>query len=182
MEPSPPATERVLGVDPGTIRLGYGLLEGRSARISHLRSGVIAAPATWGAARRLGAIAQELEAVIAAEQPKAIALEASFFGKNAQSLIRLGEARGMVLALAGRHGLEVFDYPPASVKKSVTGHGSASKEQIARVLAALLPDLGKAPEGDRLDRTDAIAVAWCHLHHHLRADLAARIAAATKRR
>lgn len=157
------ATIRVLGVDPGTLRLGFGLLSAEGSALRVITSGVASAPASWAAARRLGHLARAVEQVIDAERPDCLALEASFYGENAHSLIRLGEARGMVLALAGARGLEVHDYPPATVKKSVTGHGGASKEQVARVLAALMPDLGRLRDGDRLDQTDAIAVAWCHL-------------------
>lgn len=171
---------RTLGVDPGTLRMGFGVLDARGGAIALVTSGVVETPPTWRPARRLGELAARLEQLIESTRPGAIALEASFFGKNLQSLIRLGEARGMVLALAGRAGLEVHDYPPATVKKSVTGHGASSKEQIARVLAALLPELGRTEEVQRLDQTDAIAVAWCHLHHLKRAALEERIAASIR--
>jgi crossover junction endodeoxyribonuclease RuvC len=176
------AVVRVLGVDPGTLRMGFGVLDARGSAATLVTSGVLDAPATWKPARRLGELSARLEEVITRTRPAAIALEASFFGKNPHSLIRLGEARGMVLALAGRAGLEVHDYPPATVKKSVTGHGSASKEQIARVLAALLPELGRADAIEWLDQTDALAVAWCHVHHCKRAALEARIAESLRRR
>jgi crossover junction endodeoxyribonuclease RuvC len=183
---SPVRVVRTLGVDPGTLRMGFGVLDARGSAITLVTSGVVETPPSWPPARRLGELAARLEEVIATTRPDAVALEASFFGKNLQSLIRLGEARGMVLALAGRAGLEVHDYSPATVKKSVTGSGAASKEQLARVLAALLPELRRdgAPDGTilRLDQTDALAVAWCHLHHQKRAALEARIAASTPRR
>jgi crossover junction endodeoxyribonuclease RuvC len=182
MKTSSAPAVRTLGVDPGTLRMGYGVLDARGGVATLVTSGVIDAPATWKPARRLGELSARLEEVITKTRPDAIALEASFFGKNPHSLIRLGEARGMVLALAGRVGLEVHDYPPATVKKSVTGHGSASKEQLARVLAALLPQLGRADAIEWLDQTDALAVAWCHVHQSRRAALEERISAAAKRR
>jgi crossover junction endodeoxyribonuclease RuvC len=182
MKTSSAPAVRILGVDPGTLRMGYGVLDARGSAATLVASGVVEAPATWKPARRLGELSARLEEVIATTRPAAIALEASFFGKNAHSLIRLGEARGMVLALAGRAGLEVHDYPPATVKKSVTGHGAASKEQLARVLAALLPELGRADAIEWLDQTDALAVAWCHLHQSRRGELEERIAAASRRR
>jgi crossover junction endodeoxyribonuclease RuvC len=174
--------QRILGVDPGTLRMGFGVLDARAAAITLVTSGVVETPPSWPPARRLGELAARLEEVIESTRPDAIALEASFFGKNLQSLIRLGEARGMVLALAGRRGLEVHDYPPATVKKSVTGHGSASKEQLARVLAALLPELQRDGAIARLDQTDALAVAWCHLHQMKRSALAQRIAESLRAR
>jgi crossover junction endodeoxyribonuclease RuvC len=182
MKPTPDATARILGVDPGTLRLGFGVLDARGTSIVHVESGVLSVPESWPAARRLADLSRRLEEIVGRVKPAAVALEASFFGKNPRSLIRMGEARGMVLALAGRAGLDVHDYPPATVKKSVTGNGGASKEQIARVLAALLPELGRADAIERLDRTDALAVAWCHLHHRKKAELVARIAAATRTR
>jgi crossover junction endodeoxyribonuclease RuvC len=171
---------RILGIDPGTLRMGFGVLDLRGGAMTLVTSGVVETPPTWRPARRLGHLAARLEQLIETTRPGAIALEASFFGKNLQSLIRLGEARGMVLALAGRAGLEVHDYPPATVKKSVAGHGAASKEQLARVLAALLPELGRAAAIEQLDQTDALAVAWCHLHHLKRAALEERIAASVR--
>ncbi len=182
MEPRPASAFRILGVDPGTLRLGYGVLDARGSTAEHVESGVLAVPASWDAARRLGELARRLEEVIARAKPAAIAMEASFFGANARSLIRLGEARGMVLALAGRAGLEVRDYPPATVKLAVTGRGAASKEQVARVLAALLPGIPRDASESPLDRTDALAVAWCHLHQRRREEVEARIAQAARRR
>jgi crossover junction endodeoxyribonuclease RuvC len=155
-------TLRILGVDPGSLRLGFGLLEASGSTKRLAASGVLDAPAAWAAARRLARLARELEQRIVELKPDCLALEDSFFGKNARSLLRLGEARGMVLALAGGRGLEVHDYPPAVVKKSVTGNGNATKEQVARVLAVLLPELRSAGPIARLDQTDAVAVAWCH--------------------
>ena len=155
---------RILGIDPGTLRTGFGVLDVSGRRIVLHESGVISGRASETAAERLGAIAGELGGLIDRLKPACVALESSFFGKNAHSLIRLGEARGMVLALAGGRGLAVHDYSPASVKKSVTGSGSASKEQVARALSLLLPGLGPASAVARLDQTDAIASAWCHAH------------------
>jgi len=172
------ATIRILGVDPGTLRLGFGLLEVSGATVRLVMSGVASAPASWAAARRLGKLAKELDGVIAAERPDCLALEASFVGKNAHSLIRMAEARGMVLALAGGRGLEVHDYSPSTVKKSVTGNGGASKEQVARLLAALLPELNHLRSVERLDQTDAIAVAWCHVQQRRLDERSARVARA----
>ncbi len=173
---APPHPRRVLGIDPGTLRLGYALLEERPGGTARLVvSGVLAAAPGRPAAERLGKFFRELEAVVAAWQPTEIAVESSFFGENARSMLRLGEARGCALILAGVHGLSAHDYPPASVKKAVTGHGNASKAQVARMLLRLLPELAEAGEVGPLDRTDAIAVAWCHLLETRARDCAARV-------
>jgi len=178
-------TTRILGIDPGTLRLGFGLIEASGATARLLASGILTAPATWENARRLGRIATELAALLDRERPACVALEASFFGKNPLSLIRLGEARGMVLALAGSRGLEVHDYPPATVKKSVVGNGGASKEQVARMVAAQFPELRPAAGATRsprtLDQTDAVAIAWCHVHQQRLADRRAAIGRALER-
>lgn len=162
MAPSHP--RRILGLDPGTHRLGYALLEERPGGTPRLlASGVLTAPPSRPPAERLGRFFRELESVVAAHQPTAIAIESSFFGENARSLLRLGEARGCALALAGVHGLCTHDYAPAAIKKAVAGHGNASKAQVARLLLRLLPELAESGPIGPLDRTDAIAIAWCHL-------------------
>jgi crossover junction endodeoxyribonuclease RuvC len=166
---------RILGVDPGTVRLGFGVLECRGSAAIVLACGVLAEPDTEEAARRLGRMSEQLERVIVDTRPGCIAIESSFYGGNARSLIRLGEARGMVLALAGRHSLPAHDYAPASVKKSVTGNGGSSKEQVARILKALVPGLRDGGSSDRLDATDALAVAWCHFQSQRRSGLHAAI-------
>lgn len=154
---------RVLGIDPGTVRLGWACLDGTDRRRPRLLgSGTLVEPADRSPELRLGAFFRALEALIAHHQPSEVAIESSFFGKNALSMLRLGEARGCVLALAGTCGLPAFDYSPASVKKAVTGHGNASKPQVARMLSTLLPELGAATKLAHLDQSDAVAVAWCH--------------------
>jgi crossover junction endodeoxyribonuclease RuvC len=165
---------RVLGVDPGTLRLGFGVVEARGATLELVESGVFTVPASRSVAARLGALGKEVEALVERTRPDELALEASFFGLNAQSLVRLGEARGCVLAIAGARGIFVSDHPPATVKRAVTGHGNASKEQVARVLAATFPRLGDSGAIAQLDQTDAIAVAVCASHaRRTRATLAA---------
>lgn len=155
---------RVLGVDPGTLRMGLALLEARGPGVVKLiASGVASAPASLAPAERLGRLLAELTRFVDRHAPDCIAFESPFFGKNALSMMRLGEARGGAMALAGARGLPIADYPPARVKKAVTGNGNASKGQVARTLALLLPELGPADEIEHLDETDAIAVAWCHL-------------------
>jgi len=155
---------RVLGVDPGTLRMGLALLESRGpGDVKLVASGVASAPESLAPAARLGRMIGELTRFVDRHAPDEVALEAPFFGKNALSMLRLGEARGGAMALAGARGLPVADYAPARVKKAVTGNGNASKGQVARTLALLLPELGAADRIEHLDETDAIAVAWCHV-------------------
>ncbi len=143
--------------------MGFAIIEGGPTAPRLIESGVLTAPASEPPAVRLGRLFCALAKVVDRTAPECVAVESSFFGKNALSMLRLGEARGCALALAGSRGLPAFDYAPARVKKSVTGNGNASKEQVARALQALLPGMTSLAELDWLDQSDAVAVAWCHL-------------------
>jgi crossover junction endodeoxyribonuclease RuvC len=150
---------RVLGIDPGSRRTGWGLVEERHGEIFGLASGV-AASGAGEISRRLGVIALRIEALLDEWQPDAVALERAFLGKNVSSALRLGEVRGVVLAGAGRRGLPVVDYTPATVKVAVAGSGCAEKSMVARGVGALLGSDVRPG-----DAADALAVAICHLRH-----------------
>ncbi len=165
---------RVLGIDPGSRVTGWAIVEGRARGGAEvLASGVLRLGMDAPAAR-LGRLAEQLGEHIKDWQPEAVALERAFVGANISSALRLGEARGAVLALAGLRGLAVTDYPPATVKLSVAGHGRASKDEVALGVTRLVG--GKHQGGDE---TDALAVALCHLAH---AGFRARVAAAAEAR
>ena len=152
---------RILGIDPGSVRLGYGVVEVAGpggARVAYVECGVITAPANRPRAVRLAEIGRGLRDVIAEVRPHAVAMEEAFFGVNVQSTIALGEARGVALFVAAEEGLDVTGYPPATVKKSVVGHGRATKEQIGFLVRALL-SMRRAPSPDA---ADALAIAICH--------------------
>ena len=134
--------------------MGFGLVDGPAQQPRHVASGTCTAPAAWSVARRLARLQQQLTAVFEEHQPSCVVLETSFHGKNSQALLRLGEARGVVIGLAGRQGPPVHDYSPAMIKKAVTGHGNAAKEAVGRMVRALLPGV---PEDDPSDTTDAPA-------------------------
>ncbi|MDX2020611.1 MAG: crossover junction endodeoxyribonuclease RuvC [Deltaproteobacteria bacterium] len=150
---------RVLGIDPGTLRLGYGVVEHAGpGRLTYVECGVISAPATKSRVDRLGVIGEGLAELIAELKPHVVAIEEAFFGKNIQSTLALGEARGVSIFVASQAGLPIAGYAPAKVKNTVVGHGRATKEQIAYVVRALL-SLRRAPEPDA---ADALAIAVCH--------------------
>lgn len=150
---------RVLGVDPGTVRLGYGVIDRYTpARIAYVECGVIAPPARLDRFARLACIGRELRDVVAELRPDVIAIEDAFFGKNVQSTLALGEARGVALCIASDAGLEVAGYAPARVKQTIVGHGAATKDQMGFLVRALL-SLRRAPEPDA---ADALAIAICH--------------------
>ena len=152
---------RILGVDPGTRRCGYGVVDGDGARLAYVECGVIEPRARDPLERRLADLAGSLAEVIAELRPEVVAVEDVFHGIDARAALVLGHARGVVLAQAGAASLPVHAYPPATVKKSVTGYGLAVKEQVGQVVRALL-GLRRPP---RVDAADALAVAICHAHH-----------------
>lgn len=151
---------RVLGLDPGLRVTGWGVIEAAPGRLRHLGCGVVASPPDAPLARRLDALFTGLLAVIAEHGPDQAAVEETVVNLNAASSLKLGQARGVVLLAAGRAGLEVAEYASRTVKRAVTGTGSAGKEQVAAMVRVLLP--GALDAGP--DAMDALAVAICHAH------------------
>ena len=151
---------RILGVDPGTLVMGYAVVEhGRGGRLLAVEYGVIRPKRSGVIAERLGWIQKELELVIERSRPDVVALEKVFAGKSIPSAVRIGEARGTVLAAASRAGVEVAEYTPAEVKKAVAGSGRASKEQIQEMVKILF-SMKEIPRPH--DAADALAIAVCH--------------------
>lgn len=153
--------EVVLGIDPGTRVLGWGavLAVPRAPRL--LACGVLTARARDGIALRLGALAEQLEELLGSVKPSVVAVETAFTALNVKSALRIGEARGLVLAAAGRRGVAVDEIAPATAKRSVLGNGRATKEQVASMVPKLL---GVSDELEvPLDATDALALALAHL-------------------
>jgi crossover junction endodeoxyribonuclease RuvC len=153
---------RILGIDPGTLRLGYGVIDRMGpARMSYVECGIISAPARQVRTQRLLTIGRGLRELMAELKPDAVAMEEAFFGKNVQSTIALGEARGVALFVAADCGLPLAGYPPAKVKSTVVGHGRAPKQQVQFLVKALLSMRKVPPE----DAADALAIAICHARH-----------------
>jgi crossover junction endodeoxyribonuclease RuvC len=150
---------RVLGIDPGTRVTGWGVVETHGPRARRIASGVVRAGDKRALEDRLCAIAEGLTAAIAAHRPHAVAVEDLFHHKNARSALVLGHARGVALLVAAQAGLAVHAYAPALVKRTVAGKGSASKEQVARLVGAILQMETDVPN----DETDALAVALTHV-------------------
>jgi crossover junction endodeoxyribonuclease RuvC len=156
---APRSHYRVLGIDPGTLRLGYGVIECHGAvEVRYVECGVISAPARAPRFERLAEIGRGLRELLAEVRPDAVAIEDAFFGKNVQSTLALGEARGVALFVVAEQGVPVSGYAPATVKQSVVGHGRATKDQIGYLVRALLA-LRRVPEPDA---ADALAIAICH--------------------
>jgi crossover junction endodeoxyribonuclease RuvC len=149
----------VLGIDPGTASTGYGVVQSRGGRLSAVCGGVISTSADEPLERRLGAIFNSLVELLDAHRPQAVAIEEIFFGRNVRTAFAVGQARGVVLSAAGLRGVRCFAYTPQAVKLAVCGAGGARKEQVQRMVAALLR-LETPPEPDHA--ADALALAICH--------------------
>jgi len=150
---------RVLGVDPGSRRCGYAIVDvDDRGNCRYVECGVLGAAEEAPLEERLGEIARDLSGVIEEFRPAELAVEDVFHGVNPRSALALAHARGAVFAVAGMAGLRVHSYAPAVVKKTVTGHGRANKEQVARMVQTLV-GLRSPP---RADAADALAVALAH--------------------
>jgi crossover junction endodeoxyribonuclease RuvC len=153
------AEKVILGIDPGTTVMGYGLLviTGRDVRL--ITAGAIRFPPADDHALKLRAIFRHVSQIIEEHKPDELAIEAQFFGKNVQSMLKLGRAQGVAIAAALHRDIAVVEYAPRRIKQSITGNGNASKEQVAAMLLNILR-LGTLPAST--DATDAVAVAVCH--------------------
>ena len=139
--------------------MGYGLIKVTGNTISLLELGVLKPGNIKDSYKKLQLIFNTVSGLITKYQPTEFAIEAPFFGKNVQSMLKLGRAQGVAIAAAMRHGLEVVEYPPKKVKQSITGNGNADKEQVMKMLQSLL-QFKETPK--QFDATDALAVALCH--------------------
>jgi len=150
---------RVLGVDPGSSATGWAVVEEEAGRCRLVTYGVVR-PARGDRAPRLAALARMFSEVVEEHRPDCAAVESSFAGRNARTSLVLAESRGVLLAVLGRVGVEVFSYSPAQVKSALVGHGSAEKRQVAFMVERLL-GLSERPPSDA---ADAIAAAITHVH------------------
>ncbi len=156
---------RILGVDPGTIHCGYGIVEVTGSvafhRPHYIECGVIELDGRRALPARLRALASDLREVIGEFNPDEVALEAAFHGVNAQSALRLGHARGVIMLLAAEADLPLAEYAPTTVKRAVAGHGRAQKDEVQRLVSTLC----RLQTPPRTDAADALAIAICHAQH-----------------
>jgi crossover junction endodeoxyribonuclease RuvC len=152
---------RVLGLDPGLGTTGWGLIEADGNRLRHIANGQLKTDSAAPLPSRLAHLAGQLEVLIAEHHPETAAVEEVFVNKNPQSTLKLGQARGVVIMVAARAGIEVGEYAARLVKKAVVGVGNAEKAQVHAMVARLLP--GAKIAGP--DAADALAVAITHAHH-----------------
>jgi crossover junction endodeoxyribonuclease RuvC len=151
----------ILGVDPGSLRTGYGAIATDGRRHRLLEMGALAPPARLELHQRLGFIHQGMAALIARVRPDAVAVEDVFHAANTRTALVLGHVRGVILLSAAQAGLPVHAFPPATVKLQITGFGRAQKSQVALMVARLLALPG---DGEAGDASDALAVALCRAH------------------
>jgi len=148
----------ILGVDPGTNILGFGVIQSDGKQFKVLDYGIIRLD-KLDTYEKLKVIYTDLEKIIQKHSAEVLAIEAPFFGKNAQSMLKLGRAQGVAIACAAMHGLPVIEYAPKKIKMALTGKGFSTKEQVAAMVKQIL-NLKKMPQ--TLDATDALGVAICH--------------------
>ena len=149
----------ILGLDPGTNIMGYGIISIKGAKLGLMQYGVIHLTKYEGHELKLKKIFDRVLNLVDEYHPDEVALEAPFYGKNVQSMLKLGRAQGVAMSAALYREVPIIEYAPKKVKQSVTGNGNASKEQVARMLMTLL-GIKELPR--LLDATDALAVALCH--------------------
>ena len=149
---------RIIGIDPGLRRTGWGIVESDGIRLTYVASGLVTSDGEGELAYRLRELYEGLCSVIASFKPREAAIEETFVNKDARSTLKLGQARGMALLAPAQGGLRIAEYPPNVVKKAVVGAGHAEKRQIQAMVAFLLP---KA-KFESADEADALAIAICH--------------------
>ncbi|WND01877.1 crossover junction endodeoxyribonuclease RuvC [Temperatibacter marinus] len=152
---------RLLGIDPGLQKTGWGVVESHGTRLIHVGNGIVKSTTKLSLAERLVELRDGLETVLKEYNPDSCAVEETFVNKNPTSTLKLGQARGIALLVPASHGLMVSEYTPNHVKKSVVGVGHAAKDQVDAMVQVLLP--GVKINGS--DAADALAVAICHAHN-----------------
>ena len=152
----------ILGIDPGTRILGFGVVHVSGKDVNYVDMGVVNLKKVTDHFLTLKTILEEVTALIDKYNPDELAIEAPFYGKNAQVMLKLGRAQGAAMAAALSRGMPIFEYAPRSIKLAVTGKGAASKEQVSIMAQSLL---GVNFPQEYLDATDALAIALCHYYH-----------------
>lgn len=157
----------ILGIDPGTLKTGYGIIELTNGRVKLLTSGVIENNRIKSLPLRLKFIYDEITRLIEEFLPDELSIESAFYGKNVQSALKIGHARGVSILAAINKQIPAYEYTPREIKKSIVGNGAASKQQVSYMVHQFFQLKQKKT---KLDETDAIAVALCHLQKITRSD------------
>jgi len=150
----------ILGLDPGSRRAGFGIIEAHGSQIRYISSGIIHVDAEAAWHLRLNELFQSVSSLIAQYQPDEVAIENVFMAKNASSALKLGQARGSMIVAATARAIPVYEYEARKIKQAVVGTGAADKAQVQHMVKLLL----KLPVAPKADAADALATAICHLH------------------
>ena len=164
---------RILGIDPGLRHMGWGVIDANGSRLRHVANGVCHSVGD-DLAGRLLSLFQQLEEVIARHTPQGAAIEQTFVNKDGAGTLKLGQARGVAMLALAQTGLQIGEYAPNAVKKTVVGVGHADKRQVAHMVRVQLPGVELAGP----DAADALAIAICHAHHGAGSGLGAALARA----
>ena len=151
---------RILGIDPGSLVTGWGIVESFGNSLSHVACGTIATAGAQTQGARLSRIYRGIQQIIVRYHPDGVCLEKVFFARNPQSALKLGQARGVALLAAAENQLDVYEYSSNEIKSAVVGYGHATKEQVQKMVASLL----HVSEKIAADAADALAAAVCHVH------------------
>lgn len=151
----------VLGIDPGLIKTGYGIVKIENNNLSYIDSGTIFTDTKLLIENRLKNIFEKIDKIIKIYKPNYFSIEETFVNNNPISSLKLGQARGVAILAAGINNLQVFEYKPNTIKKSITGVGKATKDQIGMMIKCLLPCVNLKTE----DEADALAIAICHINN-----------------
>jgi crossover junction endodeoxyribonuclease RuvC len=152
---------RVLGIDPGTLNLGYGVVDEEGGTMTMVTCGVLSQPSKVPVERRLSSLYKELVEIVARYKPDEVAIEEPFVARNARSALAIGRAQAIAILAAANENLPIFRYLPTQVKQQVTNYGGSDKEQVQEMVRL---QLGLAQPPQPSDASDALAVAICHLH------------------
>ena len=153
----------VLGIDPGTALIGFGLVSKEAGRLAAIEHGVIRTPAGTEFALRLVQISERVKELLERYQPDAVAVEELFFHRNAKTFSSVSQARGALILTVAQCGIKVFEYTPLQVKQAVVGYGKAEKDQVQKMVKSILK-METVPRPD--DAADALAIAICHIHSY----------------
>jgi len=151
---------RILGIDPGTRCLGFGVIDAAGPDVSYIACGVVTCSDKLTMPERLKHLYAELSKIIALHRPDCAAVESPFFSENARSALAIGKAQAVAILAAANAGLEVFDYPPARIKANISGFGGSGKDQVARMV---MLQLNLTAQPSPADAADALACALCHV-------------------
>lgn len=152
---------RVIGIDPGLIKTGWGVVEQENNNLKYIASGAIITNSKLPIAERLTNIFTKVDEVIKTYKPQVFSIEETFVNKNPNTSLKLGEARGVAILAGGMNNLQVFEYSPNLIKKTITGVGKANKDQVVMMVKCLLPLSNTKTE----DEADALAIAICHINN-----------------